>query len=609
MPSIPTAAEIVQALGGNPRTGMCRCPCHDDKKPSLCVKTGDNGKPIFKCFAGCEFEAIRDALRLRGIWPNGGKATGHRRRTKSNSADEKQREEEARRWRHGLGLLRAAAKERLIKKKGGPVAYFKERGIKIVPPNAYLVSSRVTSQYTNKSYPAMVIPISSEKGLLGAQITYLSTDLKSKAKTEPIRQSFGLLRGGFVYVGCPDPAKPLLVAEGYEDALSVSQITGLPAIASLGTANMKTVNVPPCSEIIIAADDDMPGQAAAETLAKRLVGRRVRIALPPRGYADWNEALTDVPATRLRKLLLKAPKVETPGFSGTVNMVELMAMAIPPMTHCLKPILLKVGRTMLSARAGHLKTRLALSIAYAKATGTSLMDWTADEPGSVLYIDAELSAENILAWWRRLGPPCANLHLLSDKLNFRCSLPRVTLATEEGRRYLTDEVAKVNPVLIVLDSLFTLAPPEMGSDRVGESLWPAVHHWIDAQVLAGRHVLLLHHDNKGGQQYGSVLKEIQLDCWLQLKKQPKLDVPGRFAAELTFNKPRHLSVEEQMPRIITINTEGVIEWRREDAEAGDEHGQRDTQIREAYAGGKTIAELADEFKLSYERVRQIVREG
>ena len=38
-----SAAEIIAGLGGNPATGMCRCPAHDDKKPSLHVSRWRNG--------------------------------------------------------------------------------------------------------------------------------------------------------------------------------------------------------------------------------------------------------------------------------------------------------------------------------------------------------------------------------------------------------------------------------------------------------------------------------------------------------------------------------------------------------------------------------------
>jgi DNA-directed RNA polymerase sigma subunit (sigma70/sigma32) len=63
-----------------------------------------------------------------------------------------------------------------------------------------------------------------------------------------------------------------------------------------------------------------------------------------------------------------------------------------------------------------------------------------------------------------------------------------------------------------------------------------------------------------------------------------------------------------MPRVLSINTEGVIEWRREDADFGEELKRRDEQIRERHGDGMSIKELAAEFKLSDERIRQIVKQ-
>lgn len=41
------------------------CPAHDDKEPSLSLDTGDNGKILLKCHAGCTFEEIVNALGLK----------------------------------------------------------------------------------------------------------------------------------------------------------------------------------------------------------------------------------------------------------------------------------------------------------------------------------------------------------------------------------------------------------------------------------------------------------------------------------------------------------------------------------------------------------------
>jgi hypothetical protein len=44
------------------------CPAHDDSTPSFSITIGDDGSPVFYCFAGCSFEEIVAALeRLAGI--------------------------------------------------------------------------------------------------------------------------------------------------------------------------------------------------------------------------------------------------------------------------------------------------------------------------------------------------------------------------------------------------------------------------------------------------------------------------------------------------------------------------------------------------------------
>lgn len=612
----PSAAErLTHKLGGtwNGVQGKALCPYHDDHDPSLDIKAGDIRDIIAYCqVCGEVFERrVADGKVDRPSSPT--------KPQKPSLAKAEPAYEAYLRLRDALKILRAS-----VESGEQPSTYLAARGIDYCPPQAGVVpipkakqllsgrSDREGKRVLPKNAPVMAFPIISKNGLQGAHTTVLN--LQGTAKlNDNARRVHGIKKVGYVPLWKDelDPDAPLLVGEGIETTLSAMVLSDYQGVSAIDAGNGASVWLPPCGEIIILKDRDKAGCEFVEGLIARYgASKTIRVAMPPKGNKDWNDALqSDCDREVLKRRIIKAPKVETAEFTGVVTMVELMTMDIPPMTHCLKPILLKTGRTMLSARAGHLKTRLSLSIAYAKATGTPLMDWTADEAGRVLYVDAELSAENIMAWWQRLGPPSPNLYLLSDKLNFRYGLPRITLSIEDGRQYLAERVMQVDPELIILDSLFTLAPPDMGADRVGESTWPAVRQWIDDQVLAGRHVLFLHHDSKGGQQYGSVLKETELDCWLQLKKQPKLDVPGRFAAELSFSKPRHLSVEEQMARIISINTEGVIAWQREDASVGDDHAQRDEQIRQAYAHGKPINQLAAEFRLSYERIRQIVKEA
>lgn len=43
---------------------IARCPAHDDRRPSLTVSQGRNGRALLKCWAGCPTAAVVHALGL-----------------------------------------------------------------------------------------------------------------------------------------------------------------------------------------------------------------------------------------------------------------------------------------------------------------------------------------------------------------------------------------------------------------------------------------------------------------------------------------------------------------------------------------------------------------
>ena len=45
-------------------TALCPAPAHKDRRNSLSVAMGDDGRALIKCFGGCEAEAVVRALRL-----------------------------------------------------------------------------------------------------------------------------------------------------------------------------------------------------------------------------------------------------------------------------------------------------------------------------------------------------------------------------------------------------------------------------------------------------------------------------------------------------------------------------------------------------------------
>jgi hypothetical protein len=121
--------------------------------------------------------------------------------------------------------------------------------------------------------------------------TFLARNGNGKAPVDQTKMMLGPCRGGVVRLGqCGDV---LMVGEGIETCLAAMQATGHAAWAALSTSGLRTLDLPRgARDVIVLADGDEPGEAAAQDCARRWTreGRRVRIARPPQGM-DFNDLL------------------------------------------------------------------------------------------------------------------------------------------------------------------------------------------------------------------------------------------------------------------------------------------------------------------------------
>jgi hypothetical protein len=62
-----TATELATKLQGKPAGDgwVARCPAHEDRRASLSIGAGDDGKVLLKCFAGCSVDTIVAAMGLK----------------------------------------------------------------------------------------------------------------------------------------------------------------------------------------------------------------------------------------------------------------------------------------------------------------------------------------------------------------------------------------------------------------------------------------------------------------------------------------------------------------------------------------------------------------
>lgn len=285
-----SAKQVARALGGRKvgASWMARCPAHDDRTPSLSITDAARGRVLVHCHAGCDQRAVIAALRLRGAWPDGARSDAalsdlERYRTRPPQSDE-----DSDRARQALGIWRAS-----VEAQNTPVqTYLHCRGLDLsIPPTIRF--HRGLRHPSGGVWPGMVALV--VDGATGSPVavhrTYLARDGSGKAPVEPNKMMLGPCRGGAVRLG--DPAAVLMVGEGIETCLAAMQATGNASWAALSTSGLRSLDLPrEVRDVIVLADGDDPGEAAAQDCARRWKrqGLKVRIARPPRGL-DFNDVL------------------------------------------------------------------------------------------------------------------------------------------------------------------------------------------------------------------------------------------------------------------------------------------------------------------------------
>jgi putative DNA primase/helicase len=280
------AGRLALALGGRlaGEGWVARCPAHDDHTPSLAIRGTDEGNILVYCHAGCDQDQVIQALRDRALWPS---SAGRRA---------------ARRVRHNFPAVRRAPSDCALSiwqacapAAGTPIeTYLRARGIEARPCPRIRFHGALRHP-AGSTWPAAVALVTQglDDSALAIHRTFLVRDGSGKAPVEPAKMMLGPCRGGAVRLDGIEPPPRLMVGEGIETCLAAMQATGLPAWAALSTSGMRGLELPHAvRDVIVLADGDGPGEAAARECAQRWnrQGRRVRIAHAPAGL-DFNDVL------------------------------------------------------------------------------------------------------------------------------------------------------------------------------------------------------------------------------------------------------------------------------------------------------------------------------
>jgi putative DNA primase/helicase len=211
------ACKIAGALGGSlipdaKGNYLCRCPVHNDARPSLSICDRDS-KVLVYCFAGCRQADVLAALKRVGLLhgkpgPAAQPATPVQRPRPPSDPFKM--------WREASPIITDSLIE----------TYLRNRGLEI-PEDAPLRHAPSQWHWPTKSrHPAMIALIERYDGVaITSHATFLSHEGR-KAPIDPVRlfPAGANPAGGGVWFDRLGARRELVVAEGIESALSAAKL-------------------------------------------------------------------------------------------------------------------------------------------------------------------------------------------------------------------------------------------------------------------------------------------------------------------------------------------------------------------------------------------------
>lgn len=290
MPHLPNAHRlerqaraIVESLDGTWRRdkGMCCCPAHDDRTPSLSVTLGRKAI-LFHCFAGCSNEDViaaldRHGVRSRNLFDGSGSVEFQPKKNLPFSPNAR------RLWQSATPITDSPA-----------ARYLAERGLMSTSDQLrYLGRTPLGPRGAVQFLPAMLGAVTTDSGIIAIHRTFLESARARLADFERPKRALGSLGCGAVRLALPVQGR-LGLAEGIESALSAMQLFGIPCWATLGNERFGLVSIPESvRELFLFIDNDAGGAHAEERALKAYAApdRVIHSRAPVSPGFDWNDEL------------------------------------------------------------------------------------------------------------------------------------------------------------------------------------------------------------------------------------------------------------------------------------------------------------------------------
>lgn len=179
---------------------------------------------------------------------------------------------------------------------------------------------------------------------------------------------------------------------------------------------------------------------------------------------------------------------------------ELITGGVPDITWLVDSLIVQGSRVLLYGDPGSMKTWLALNLGLHIAAGKPWLGrFSIPEAQRVLYLDEEMGESEVA---RRVKQLALGLNLGDTELPFHTLSHTGIRFTPEGIATLAESVSRINPRVIIVDTLRRVL---VGSEN-DQSDVTAFWRNVIPLIAGGRTVIILHHMRKTGQAGGGDAK-------------------------------------------------------------------------------------------------------
>lgn len=514
-----SAQDFAQKLEAR-RSGegwIAKCPAHDDRKASLSISEGKDGRVLIHCHAGCALDEILSAAGLtnRDLFP----ITTHRQGGNSAAPTFD--------WQKCVGAFTDKHVEQLARWRGFSPEFVRELR---------------------------------ERGNIGIFRGLVAFPVHNNGKIVGVH--FRLKNGAWNYAPTGIKAAPLVfgelvagercnVFESTWDGLAYMDKSGERdgIIITRGAANAKlgVALIPQGCTTYLWTQNDGAGENWQQDFVAGAKCATKRVKILAHDLNDWTRdgaTCDDLIGAMVKAQTLREPEIawSTALSESVITAGELHNLKLTPRKKLLGEWFAESDCGFIFAPRGVGKTFFGIAIASALSNGGDFGDWNAPEAVKVLYVDGEMPAVMMLERIEGLNANMENFLFLNHEVLFDRSGKVLNIANREVQQAITQWCIESAAKVLFLDNLSTLAS---GMKENEADSWELVNPWLLDLRRRKIAVVIIHHAGRSGEMRGTSKREDNV-FWIialdDMKKNADNKRGARFISH--FTKPSRNTQDE-----------------------------------------------------------------